>query len=543
MDITLLIYSSWEVDYLFNFASSVCYGEGNKLSFIDVGGDKNISVKIKEIAKELNFKLIKEPSKENTKEGSKKVSKEELQYTEEAKSKAEYEILKVQDKYDDIFEKVCSLSPDLLISGKHSANLLSGKQKVVVRSLFENAPCRMLTLRFEKDTVFSSPKVLLPTAGGPHAREGVRLLDKLARNNIETEVLYVENPIGALSKEVGERILSELIEKSALKNKELINKKVIVSSNIVKSIVNHSEDFDLVIIGSPCSGSVRQKLFGNVPDSVLNSGITSAVGVIREALPLSSKFKIYLERVLDLVVPQLSRDDRVALFTGVQKGAVWNFDFFTLISLSTLIATLGLIQNSVAVIIGAMLVAPLMTPLLGAGLAIVQTNTPLMNNSLKAVFYGFLVSLLISFLVAFLAAGESLTPEILARSEPTVIDMAVALASGVAAAYCLARPGLSSALAGIAIAAALVPPVASVGIALSLSMGEVARGAALLFSTNVVSIILGASLAFFGIGVRSGESQGASGEGIKPTSILLSILVVVAVALVMPFFALLVSGW
>lgn len=539
MDITLLIYNSWEVDYLFNFAKSLCLGEGNKLSFLDAGDDKNISVKIKEIAKKSNISLIKEPAKDESKEASKEVLKE----TPKVSIFAEYEVLKVKDKYQEIFEKICSINPDLLIAGKHSANLLTGQQKIVVRSLFENVPCRMLTLRFEEDAVFNSPKILLPTAGGPHAKEGVRILEKLAQNNLETEVLYVENPIGSLSKEVGEKILSELIEKSAIKNKEIISKKVIVSSKIVKSIVKHSEEFDLVIIGSPCSGSVRQKLFGNVPDSVLNSGITSAVGVIREALPLSSKFKIYLERVLDLVVPQLSRDDRVALFMGVQKGAVWNFDFFTLISLSTLIATLGLIQNSVAVIIGAMLVAPLMTPLLGAGLAIVQTNTPLMNNSLKAVFYGFLVSLLISFLVAFLAAGDSLTPEILARSEPTVIDMAVALASGVAAAYCLARPGLSSALAGIAIAAALVPPVASVGVALSVSKGEVARGAALLFSTNVVSIILGASLAFFGIGVRSGESQGASGERIKPTSILLSILVVVAVALVMPFFALLVSGW
>ena len=181
-----------------------------------------------------------------------------------------------------------------------------------------------------------------------------------------------------------------------------------------------------------------------------------------------------------------------------------------------------------------MLVAPLMTPLLGAGLSIVQANTPLMRNSLKAVAYGFVVSLFMSTAIAWMAVKLPLGSEILARTQPSLVDMAVAMFSGVAAAYCLARPGLSSALAGIAIAAALVPPVATAGIGLATGLSSVSKGAALLFSTNVVSIILGASATFFGTGIRDNTSK--SGE-LKFTSVIFAILVVVAVALLVPFLA------
>ena len=102
----------------------------------------------------------------------------------------------------------------------------------------------------------------------------------------------------------------------------------------------------------------------------------------------------------------------------------------------------------------------------------------------------------------------------------------------------MARPGLSSALAGIAIAAALVPPVASAGIAVAFSKADVAKGAALLFSTNVVAIILGAALAFFGIGIRDGESK--SGK-VKLTSIMLAVLIMLAVALMVPLITFLLE--
>ncbi|MGY8689077.1 MAG: DUF389 domain-containing protein, partial [Verrucomicrobiales bacterium] len=183
----------------------------------------------------------------------------------------------------------------------------------------------------------------------------------------------------------------------------------------------------------------------------------------------------------------------------------------------------GLIQSSAAVVIGAMLVAPLMTPLLGAGMSLVQGNVPMLRTCAISIVTGFLLALVIGGLTG-LATGRMagvMTPELLARCQPKMLDLDVAFFSGIAASYCLARPGLSSALAGVAIAAALVPPIATAGIALtyrrldrvdeSLWMALSDSGSAsLLFATNVVAIILGSALTFFLVGIRGSKSEKSS---------------------------------
>ena len=98
--------------------------------------------------------------------------------------------------------------------------------------------------------------------------------------------------------------------------------------------------------------------------------------MIRKARPITARLRARLAAWLDFSIPQLDREERIQLFKELQDGSSWNFDFFALIALSTAIAAFGLVQNSTAVVIGAMLVAPLMTPLLGAGLALVQGNYP-----------------------------------------------------------------------------------------------------------------------------------------------------------------------
>ena len=104
-----------------------------------------------------------------------------------------------------------------------------------------------------------------------------------------------------------------------------------------------------------------------------------------------------------------------------------------------------------------MLLAPLMTPMIGCGLALAQANRKLGNTALGTVAVGLLCTLAISFLVGLITPGAELTPQIYARGEPTVLDLVVALASAAAAAYALARPNLVGSIAGVAIATALVP--------------------------------------------------------------------------------------
>jgi uncharacterized hydrophobic protein (TIGR00271 family) len=182
------------------------------------------------------------------------------------------------------------------------------------------------------------------------------------------------------------------------------------------------------------------------------------------------------------------------------------FDFFFLVVLSCSIATLGLITNSPAVIIGAMLVAPLMSPIIGIGLASIIGDTRLLENAVGALLRGAALAVLLSTLVTlsnqylpFLSL-QTLPDEVLARTHPSPIDLGIALAGGLAAAYALTQPQLSAALPGVAIATALMPPLCTVGIGLALGRMDVAGGALLLFITNAVTIAFAAVLVFFLLG-------------------------------------------
>jgi uncharacterized hydrophobic protein (TIGR00271 family) len=261
---------------------------------------------------------------------------------------------------------------------------------------------------------------------------------------------------------------------------------------------------------------------------MLDGDDSAAVAVIRKRHSMGHRMRDFVERFFSLRVPQLERDDRISLFERLQTQSRWSFDFMALMLLATGIASLGLLQNSPAVVIGAMLVAPLMTPLLGSGLALVQGNLPMMRECLKSIVLGFLAALVVGLLAGFISPSGVLSAELLARGNPNLLDCGVAALSGLAASYCVARPGLSSALAGVAIAAALVPPIATVGISLSLGEWTNAKGAALLFGTNVVAIILSAAAAFFASGLRGQVKAGKlwARRSIVLLLILLAILMV-----------------
>jgi len=156
----------------------------------------------------------------------------------------------------------------------------------------------------------------------------------------------------------------------------------------------------------------------------------------------------------------------------------------------------------VAVVIGAMIVAPLMGPLLGAGLALVQGNLNLIRNSVFVALCGIGIGLCISLFFGVINPGFEPTMEVEARGNPDVFDLFIALASGMVAAYAQGRPNVSSTLAGVAVAAALLPPIAAAGIAATGGYFEIAANAAVLLVTNLVAIVLGAGIIFRLLGVR-----------------------------------------
>jgi uncharacterized hydrophobic protein (TIGR00271 family) len=210
-------------------------------------------------------------------------------------------------------------------------------------------------------------------------------------------------------------------------------------------------------------------------------------------------------------LPVLEREDRVKLFDHFETSGSWNADFLVMMGLSTALAALGLLNNAPTAVIGAMLVAPLMSPLLGAGFALIQGNVTLFRSCLKAMMYGAGVSILVSLLIGLMTPEYYPTPQVEARGQVNLLDLGIALVSGMAAAFALARPGLAAILSGVAIAAALVPPLAVVGVAIASREFVIAGFAGVLFITNVVAIILGAAFVFKLVGV-----QGPLGEAAMP---------------------------
>lgn len=178
--------------------------------------------------------------------------------------------------------------------------------------------------------------------------------------------------------------------------------------------------------------------------------------------------------------------------------------FFALMTFASAIASMGVITDSTAVVIGAMLIAPLMTPLMGMALSLVMGWPRRLGQSALIAFAGIGVAIGIGVLLGLLAPtviDTTTNTQILGRASPTMLDLITAIAAGAAGAYGLSRPDVSDALPGVAIAISLVPPLSVVGISYSQGDWESGNGALLLFSTNMLAILVVGGLTFIVTGV------------------------------------------
>jgi uncharacterized hydrophobic protein (TIGR00271 family) len=220
-------------------------------------------------------------------------------------------------------------------------------------------------------------------------------------------------------------------------------------------------------------------------------------------------------------LPELSREDRVSLSQHLESGGRISTDFVIMLALSAAIASFGLIQGSTAVVVGAMLVAPLMTPLVAAGMAIVQGNARVFRQAISAMATGILGALIVAVVVGLLSPWKDLSAEVIARTAPNLFDLAIAALSGLAGAYALARPGVAGTLVGVSIAVALVPPLGAVGIATAKGEFALAFGAVVLFATNLVAIILGAAAAFRFFGLHIAGADNVAPRWVRVAAVLL----------------------
>jgi uncharacterized hydrophobic protein (TIGR00271 family) len=213
---------------------------------------------------------------------------------------------------------------------------------------------------------------------------------------------------------------------------------------------------------------------------------------------------------------------RADLFAGLSSESAFGLNYVVLTLASCAIATLGLLENSVAVIIGAMIVAPLMPVIQALAFSALDGIARTFWRSLITLVVGMVLAIVLSASIARVVDLSSFGSEILARGRPNLLDLGIALAAGTVGAFARMRPSVASAVAGTAIAVALMPPLCVVGIGAASADWDLSRGALLLFLTNLLGITL-ASMCTFLIG---GYARRRAGTALGWTSALTALIVV-----------------
>jgi len=196
------------------------------------------------------------------------------------------------------------------------------------------------------------------------------------------------------------------------------------------------------------------------------------------------------------LLPTISQEKRKMVYDYIKTESPIGITYFLLVVLAALVATLGLLTNSTAVIIGAMLISPIMSPIIGMSFSMTLGDSEMFSKSIKAIILGTMLAITVSVFTSLFIPSRSLTTEILLRTKPTLIDLIIAFASGAAGAYTMCHKKESSVLPGVAIATAIMPPLCVVGTGLVQSEYNVAFGGFLLFLTNLIAINLSSALVF-----------------------------------------------
>lgn len=192
------------------------------------------------------------------------------------------------------------------------------------------------------------------------------------------------------------------------------------------------------------------------------------------------------------VAPQ----DIQKMHIGLSEESTLDPNYVVLILGSCAIATLGLLSNSAAVIIGAMLIAPLMLPIRGVAFGVLEGNIVLFRLGLIAIVVGTLLAIFLAWFLGSLVRLPEFGSEILSRSKPTLLDLGIAVAAGGISGFAKVEPKISTTLPGTVIAVALMPPICVIGLGLSQADSSLTLGATLLYLTNLLGITLSCMLTF-----------------------------------------------
>ena len=236
----------------------------------------------------------------------------------------------------------------------------------------------------------------------------------------------------------------------------------------------------------------------------------AVLDAIQQSLVASTNWRIIIHPV-EATIPRDEEQEapkkagtgrsREELYQEIESGARANATFFWLVVFSTVVATIGLLEDNVAVVIGAMVIAPLLGPNIALAFGAALGDKVLIIRALQTNLSGLTVALTLAFIIGFFWPADLSSRELILRTDVNAASIVLALVSGAAGVLSLTT-GLSSALVGVMVAVALLPPTATLGIMLANGHYKQALGAALLLAVNVVSVNLAAKLVLLFKGVK-----------------------------------------
>ncbi len=396
-----------------------------------------------------------------------------------------------------VLEAVEDRAFDLMIIGADSRTGEDEKDESFAERLFRFAPCETLLVDPGDPGPIEETRVLVPM-GSSMIKPTLAFALNMVRQGGTVVPLLVGPAFGADARVTARKELELKLREVGMAMSDKFAPDVIVAANTMQGLVRAVRPGDTMLIAAS-SAQVLHRFHHTRTSKEPEAATACTIAVYS---PARKERRDAMRDWMSHYLPKLNSTERVRVFDLLLAGTRFNPDFLVMMGMATAIAALGLLENSGAVVIGAMLVAPLMSPLIGAGFALVQGNIRLFRFSMRSIAVGIGLGFCLSVLIGLLNPNEDLTTEIMARTTPDARDLLVAFLSGAAAAYAFARPGLAGTLAGVAIAAALVPPLAAAGIGLSRGVWDVFQGAAILHVTNLVAITLGAAATFRVLGIQ-----------------------------------------
>ncbi|MEP7288815.1 MAG: TIGR00341 family protein [Chloroflexota bacterium] len=390
----------------------------------------------------------------------------------------------------------------------------------IVENVAATAPCNILIYRVGTDPDFE--RIVIPADGNQSSMVAAQIGQILANYFAKPiEVVYVKRARETYWE--GRARLERTLE--GVPDRQFIKRNVVAAQVPVSGILSRIDSSVLLVIGISERSTFEKWLFGDFIQQLLNR---SPGPVLLIAFPSPKEKRVRKWTNIRIHAPSLTPLEQEEMAWYAERAGFASLDYLLLVVISAILATLGLLLNSNAVIIGAMLVAPLMQPLIALAIGLTTGRIAMILRGASTLILGIMVALLVAVALRFIMPFTDLTPEILARGSPTLLDVLVAMASGFIGAYATSRKDIPSALAGVAIAAALMPPLCVVGLGIASGRFYLAFGAAMLFVANILCITFSACMVFLWLGMRQIQIEGPKQQKLLVTGVWVALIVLVA---------------